>query len=393
MSRPLVTVIGAGITGMTTAYELVSRGYEVEVVDVLDYFAQRCSFANGGQVSVSNSETWTTWDNVVRGLRWMFQKDAPLYVGSHVEWDKTKWLSKFLWNTFKGRHVQDTVKTIRLGLRSQIRYEDVIDREGIKFDRSYCGILHFYRDDKYLDAAKAVRDTYEQNGAEWTVVSRDRVFEIEPNLSKDSTIKGGVFTSTDWTGDVFKYCREMERILKTKYGVTFRYGFSYPIDEADHPVVVCAGVGSPRLARRVGDDLDIYPVKGYSVTVEGNGPSELPWVSLLDDQAKVVTSTLGNRLRVAGTAELAGECYDITRSRIEPLLSWTGQNLPKVDRSLYSQWACLRPMTPDMLPIVRRSRRNKNVYYNTGHGHLGWTLAAATAMDVVDIIDGDTTDD
>ena len=131
-----------------------------------------------------------------------------------------------------------------------------------------------------------------------------------------------------------------------------------------------------------GDRFDIYPVKGYSITIPAEGSyarSVLPKVSLLDDQAKIVTATLGTRFRVAGTAELAGHNRDIRRARIEPLLDWVHTNFPNIDTKNYTSWACLRPMTPNMMPIVQRSRRNPKVWYHTGHGHLGWTLAAGTA--------------
>jgi D-amino-acid dehydrogenase len=135
--------------------------------------------------------------------------------------------------------------------------------------------------------------------------------------------------------------------------------------------------------------LPIYPVKGYSITVNNVDPTHLPRVSLLDDQAKIVTSSLGNRFRVAGTAELTGENYDITRSRVEPLLKWVHTNFPKINTHDYSSWACLRPMTPNMMPIVGPSKKAKNVYYHTGHGHLGWTLSAGTAKLLAQQIKGD----
>ena len=138
----------------------------------------------------------------------------------------------------------------------------------------------------------------------------------------------------------------------------------------------------------MGDRLDIYPVKGYSITIDldDRGREAAPKVSLLDDQAKIVTARLGDRFRVAGTAELAGENYDITRSRIKPLLEWVHDNFPDINTSQYSSWTCLRPMTPDMMPIVRQSSREPKIFYHTGHGHLGWSTGAATARQVADMV-------
>ena len=146
----------------------------------------------------------------------------------------------------------------------------------------------------------------------------------------------------------------------------------------DIPVVICAGTDSRSLAKTIGDDLPIYPVKGYSITIRN--PEVAPWTSMLDDEAKIVTSRLGaDRLRVAGTAELNGYNTDIIQSRIKPLIAWSEKMFPGINTEHVTPWAGLRPMTPNMMPIVKRSKRNKNVYYNTGHGHLGWTLSAYTA--------------
>jgi D-amino-acid dehydrogenase len=144
-------------------------------------------------------------------------------------------------------------------------------------------------------------------------------------------------------------------------------------------------VHSEHFARSIGESLGIYPVKGYSVTIninDGESHAAMPRTSLLDDQAKIVCANLGGRFRVAGTAEFAGENYDIRRDRVEPLLRWVHTNFPYIDASDYSSFACLRPMTPNMMPRVGRSQKKSNVYYNTGHGHLGWTLAPATALNI-----------
>ena len=221
------------------------------------------------------------------------------------------------------------------------------------------------------------------------VTSRVKDGDLDPAIKLDDVV-GAYYTSSDWTGDIHKFCMDLKNILVTRYHVTFIS--EYEVDDLEkfyikYPIVVCAGIGSEKLARSIGETLDIYPIKGYSITINNCDPKKLPKVSLLDDQAKVVTATLGNRFRVAGTAELTGENYDITRSRIEPLLNWVKKNFPDIDCSDYSQWSCLRPMTPDMLPVVRPSVTTGNVYYNTGHGHLGWTLAPATAREIVDIVD------
>ena len=224
--------------------------------------------------------------------------------------------------------------------------------------------------------------------------TKNEIIKIEPTLANAQNIIGGAWTPSDWTGDIHKFCTELKRVLEEKYDVEFAFDvkadglFLEEVFEGFDSLVVSAGVGSTRLANLVGDSLPVYPVKGYSITVNVR-PEDMkyvPKVSLLDDQAKIVTSTLGNRFRVAGTAELAGENYDIRRDRIEPLLRWVNDNFPDIDTSDYTSWACLRPMTPNMMPIVKQSKKNPNVFYHTGHGHLGWTLSPATAQQLTGLI-------
>jgi len=389
-----VAVIGAGITGLMAAYYLARDGHNVHVYEQDRYPAMHTSFANGGQISVSNSEVWTTWANVKKGTKWMFRKDAPLLVRPTFEWSKIKWLSKFLIHTIRGDYESNTVETIRMGLQSRELYKEIMAEELLEFDYSESGILHIYKDEEYFKQAEEAKNIYESNGCQWKILGPRQTARIDRALKHTRGIVGGAWTEDDSVGDIHMFCFELAQILKKKYKVKFT--FDRKIDrideEFDHydKVVVSGGIGSNRIARSIGDELNIYPIKGYSITINNVDPKLLPTVSVLDDQAKIVSSTLGNRLRVAGTAELAGENYDIRRDRIEPLLKWVHENFPKIDTRDYTSWACLRPMTPNMMPIVRQSEKNNKVFYHTGHGHLGWTVSPATAVKLVDMI-GKTT--
>jgi D-amino-acid dehydrogenase len=382
-----IAVIGAGITGVTTAYYLVQAGYRVTVYDQEPYPAMRTSFANGGQVSVSNSEVWNTWSNVGNGIRWLFQKNAPLLIRLTPSWSKIRWLAQFMWHTVRGVYHTNTAATIRMGLESQRLYQQLMAAESLEFDQTASGILHFYKNPVYLAAAESAQSIYNQNGCEWRMLTPAQFQSLDPALSNIKVI-GAAWTSTDWTGDIHKFCQQLTTVLQQKYNVEFCFDYAFDLAQphAHDAVVVSAGVGSVALARQAGDHLPIYPVKGYSITINNVDPKHLPAVSLLDDQAKIVTSTLGCRFRVAGTAELAGENYDIHHDRIKPLLTWVRNNFPQINTSDYSSWACLRPMTPNMMPIVKQSDNNTKVYYNTGHGHLGWTLAPYTAAEIAKII-------
>lgn len=388
-----VAVIGAGITGITTAYYLAKKGYSVTVYEQERYPAMKTSYANGGQISVSNSEVWTTWSNVKKGIKWVFTKDAPLLIRPRLDYKMFKWMFKFLYHTIIGSYKNNTAKTVKMGLESRELYEQIRQDEGIYFDASKCGILHFYKDETYWDNAQKVTELYNQNGLDREEVNPAYLSVVDPALSDIKGVVGATITGSDWTGDIHRFCYEMKQVLETKYDVDFKFNSTVTkkyglkaLAELFDAVVVCAGVGSVELAKQVGDTLDIYPVKGYSITINNVDPKYLPKVSLLDDQAKIVTASLGNRFRVAGTAELAGENYDIRHDRVKPLLDWVHTNFPKINTHDYTSWACLRPMTPNMMPITKRSDKNSKVFYNTGHGHLGWTLGAVTAKQIAELV-------
>ncbi len=386
-----VTVIGAGITGLLAAYYLAKNGYNVSVFEQEKYPAMRTSYANGGQISVSNSEVWTTWSNVYKGIKWMFTKDAPLLIRPQPDLNQWHWILSFLKNTILNEYGRNTIDTIVLGMSSRKLYDQLIKEENLLFDQSYCGILHFYKDLHYYQNACIVKEMYNAYKCEWDLLENEsKVKQIDFALKDIKGIVGGAWTPGDWTGDIHKFCVELYKTLENKYGVKFYFNQKIKIielvKEYDY-IVVSSGIGSNELAKEVGDRLNIYPVKGYSITINNVDTNLLPAVSLLDDQAKIVTSTLGNRFRVAGTAEITGENYDIRRDRIEPLLRWVETNFPSVSTKDYSSWACLRPMTPNMMPIVRQSKKNPKVFYHTGHGHLGWTLSPATAVKLKNLIE------
>jgi D-amino-acid dehydrogenase len=389
-----IAIVGAGITGLISAYYLAKAGNKVTVFDEQRHPAMKCSYANGGQISVSNSEVWTTWSNVVKGAKWLFKKDAPLLIRPDLNWDKIVWLTKFLYHTAKNDYERNTIETIKLGLESRELYKQIIQEEQLNFDHSPCGILHIYKNQKYFDAAKKAQKIYENNGCEWRILNSDEVHALDHSLHLVKDIVGGVYTQDDSTGDIHKFCIELEKVLREKYQVHFQYNYKIEeftdIENYDYfdKLVLSNGVGALKLSKILGEKILVYPVKGYSITIDINEDNKkyAPFVSLLDDQAKIVTSRLNNRLRIAGTAEITNENYDVRYDRIKPLLNWCNSNFPELDTANYSVWACLRPMTPNMMPIVRKSRARDMVYYHTGHGHLGWTVSPATAKQLAEMI-------
>ena len=382
------TVIGGGISGITTAYYLAKAEYKVTVVEKERYTGMVTSFANGSQLSASNAETWNSWSNVSKGLKWLFDETAPLRISAKPELAKIGWMARFLANI--PNREKNTIETCRMALKAHDYYRAIADEEGVEFDRVEKGILHIYRKEKDLQHARQVNQLYKQAGLDRREVTAQEMYAIEPALQQSETaFVGGFYNEQDFTGDIHLFCRNLSKVLRHKYDVDFLKlpATIYDIDlwSDQGPIVICAGVESPVLAKAVGDKLPIYPVKGYSITLQD--PVKAPWVSLLDDETKIVSARLGeNRFRAAGTAEFAGKNYDIKHARIQPLLDWTRRLFPEINTEYVTPWTGLRPMTPSMMPIVCQSKKNRNVFYNTGHGHLGWTLSAYTAVQTRDMI-------
>jgi len=402
-----VAVIGAGIAGTTTAYALLKKGYRVTIIDSRRYPAMATSYANGGQLSASNAETWNTPKNVMNGMKWMFKPDAPLLFNPSPEIQKYKWMMGFLWATLKGEHKKNTLETIDMAKKAREIYFKIADEEGIEFELLKKGILRFYDSEKEFKLDQAKTSWLDQEGMEWDTLTTEEVKELEPAFKNNANyekIVGGIYTKSDASGDIHKFCTNLEKVLVDKYSANLQLDTTVEyisrqrdelvltmrkenevMNEAFNNVIICAGVGTQGFADRLGDKMNIYPVKGYSVTIDLKddiSKSCAPSVSLIDQPVKIVASRLGDRFRVAGTAELAGINTDIRQNRIRPLLDWVEKYFPNVSTETYTPWAGLRPMTPNMMPITSESKM-KGVFYHAGHGHLGWTLSAETANQVV----------
>lgn len=407
---PHIIVIGAGITGVTSAYELSQLGYQVTVLDRHLYPAMETSFANGGQLSACNAEVWNQKSTILKGIKWMSQKSAPLLLNPSFSLHKYSWLFEFMANI--PHYEANTHETVRLALLARKRLFEIADEEKIDFNLEKRGILHFYHNKYDYDVAIKVNDMLCKAGLERHGVTNQEIKEIEPTLKGD--YYGGFYCPDDATGDIHRFTTGLAKVTE-RNGVKYLFGTNV-IDVKHHAdrveviysksdenmkdedlesislnadaVLVCGGVGSYQLADMLGDRVNIYPVKGYSITVNLNDAKSVenaPWVSLLDESAKIVTSRLGeDRFRIAGTAEYNGYNRDIRADRIQPLVDWVNRNFD-VSTEHAVPWSGLRPMMPNMMPVVREGKRER-VFYNTGHGHLGWTLSAVTAAMVSQII-------
>ena len=401
-------VIGGGITGVTTAYALARRGFSVTLIERHRYAAMETSYANGGQLSASNAEVWNHTSTVLKGLKWMLRSDAPLLVNPKPGWHKLSWFAQFIANI--PHYERHTVETARLAIEAREHLFSWAREEGIDFDLKTQGILHIYRNKSGFDHAARVTGLLARGGLERHAVTPQEMRTIEPALAGD--YYGGFYTPSDCTGDIHKFTVGLAAAAE-RLGVRVLYGCEVQQLKSDgqrasvslmrdgrleqldvDALVVCAGVRSRAMAAQLGDRINVYPVKGYSITV--NLPDALsqtaaPNVSLLDDETKLVSSRLGlDRFRVAGTAEFNGFNFDIRADRVRPLVEWVNRCFPGVSTRQVVPWAGLRPMMPDLLPRVGQGRRS-NVFYNTGHGHLGWTLSAVTADMLAEVVRGRST--
>lgn len=398
-----IAIIGGGITGVTTAYALAKRGFAVTLFERHRYAAMETSFANGGQLSASNAEVWNNGATIFKGLKWMLKNDAPLLVNPAPTWHKLSWFAEFI--AAMPHYERNTIETARLAVAAREHLFAWAAEEGIDFDHKREGILHIYRDKKGFDHAGKVSSMLAKGGLPRRAVTPAEMKAIEPTLA--GTYYGGYFTESDSTGDIHKFTHGLS-LAAARLGVHTLYeqdvshvstngqqavitvgeGAAQTVHTFDG-VVVCAGVASRHFAAQLGDRVNIYPVKGYSITVnlrDEASQAGAPNVSLLDDETKLVTSRLGvDRFRVAGTAEFNGIDRDIRDDRIQPLIKWVAQCFPNINTRSVVPWAGLRPMMPNMMPRVGKGVA-PNVFYNTGHGHLGWTLSAITADMVGNVV-------
>ena len=392
VSKKSVAIVGAGIAGLTTAYFLAKKDYKITVFDP-EGIATQCSYANGGQLSVCNAETWNTYSNLIKGIKWMSRNDAPLAFRNDIwSWDKFRWVVGFVGATITNSYDYNTRKTIEWSLRSRRLYKKLIKELNIDFHQKDCGILHIYKNEKSWYKAQKTLERFKDTG--WgRVVKKGNLLKYK---IKTKEIVGATFTKGDSVGDIHTFCKELSNYLYNNYDYRIHVNkivankeIKYLCGKRDHAktidelkeqfdeVVICAGAYTPFILPH----LNIYPIKGYSVTYHEE--HDMPTTSILDDDAKIVASPFSNNaFRVAGTAELAGWNHDIRMDRIKPLRRWVRKNTFVKD-SRPENWACLRPMTPNMMPIVTKT---KGVWVNSGAGHLGWTMGMALAEKVTNDI-------
>ena len=399
-----VLVLGAGVIGVTTAWFLNKSGHDVTVLERRDAPGVETSFANGGQISVSHAEPWANPSAPLKLLKWLAREDAPLLFRLRPDLRQWLWGLSFLRQCTPARTRHNIRQLVTLGLYSRATLQALRAETGIEYDHLSRGILHFYTSQAELDAAIGPASVMREHGCDIEMLSPQQCIAIEPALAHARGIlKGGSMTASDESGDAHKFTQSLAR-LAARRGVKFLHGRNIVglarkgdriagvrLDdetlEAD-AYVVSLGAYSPLLTRKVGIELNIYPAKGYSATVPVADAARAYSVSLTDDEYKLVFSRLGDRLRIAGTAELNGYDTGLNEVRCRALLRRTEALFPGAGDAGRAQfWTGLRPATPSNVPYIGGTRY-PNLYLNTGHGTLGWTHACGSGRALAELISG-----
>lgn len=408
-----VIVLGSGIIGTASAWFLNKAGHDVTVIERQPGVALETSFANGCQISVSHAEPWANPSAPVKILKWLGKEDAPMLYRFRPEWLQWKWGMHFLRECTPSRTAANIRQIVAIAEYSRQTLQAVRAETGIEYDHLTRGILHFYTDRREFDHALSAARLMREFGCPRQSIGPDEVVRIEPALSSiRDKIVGGDFTATDESGDVYKFTTSLAR-LAAQAGVDFRFNHAatrlltegtgsaaavsgVEVIDADgrHQIlradafVMAMGSFSVQLLKPLGIDLIIYPGKGYSATYTVLDPKAAPSVSLTDDGHKLVLSRLGDRLRVAGTCELNGYTRDLNITRCEAITRRTRELFPDAcdyDNPMY--WAGLRPVTPSNVPYIGKTKFS-NLFLNTGHGTLGWTMGCGSGRAIADIMSG-----
>jgi D-amino-acid dehydrogenase len=398
-----VLVLGAGVSGVSSAWYLAKSGHEVTVIDRHNAAGEETSFANGGQISVSHAQPWANPHLPAKLLRWLGREDAPLLFRLRADLAQWRWGLAFLRECTAARYEQNTRQLVTLGLYSRANLQALRSETGIQYDQLARGILHFYTDERELDAAAQSARVMRELGCDVEMVDARRCVEIEPAL-REVRLAGGSYSATDESGDAHKFTRALAALAEGR-GVQFRSGRVARIEAQGERIsgvrlegasdlmradayLICLGSYSPLHLRPLGIRLAIYPLKGYSVTLPLADAERAYTVSLTDDQHKLVFSRLGERLRIAGTAELNGYNTELNEVRCRAILRRTLELFPGAgDPERVQYWTGLRPATPSNLPYIGVTRY-PNLYLNTGHGTLGWTHACGSGRAIADIVSG-----
>lgn len=402
-----VIVLGAGVIGVSSAYFLARQGHQVTVLDKHPASALGCSEGNGGQLSYSHIETWAAKASLASMLKAAFLPNSFLSLSDLTNKDFWKWFFEFYKNSAPKRAQENSRRLFRLSSYSKEVLEEIIKAEtDLKFDYQNNGILHFFREPKKLEQAIKEAEFCKSLGAKVQILDAEECVKKEPTLVKifdEKKLAGGIFYEMDASGNCMLFTRALEKICQEKYGVVFEYGAEIKniftnykkitgINSSKgvftaNKYVYALGAAGTRLLHGVKIESKIYPLKGYSLSIAASEQFIAPHLALTDAQNKIVYSRLGNVFRAAGTVEICGFRVNKNKHHIAFL-----QN---VIRSTFSdfgnanevvEWSGFRPFRPNSIPLICEVKKYGNLYLNTGHGSLGWTLSAGSAKILADLV-------
>ena len=402
-----IIVLGAGVVGVTGAWYLAEAGHEVTVVERRREAGMETSFANGGQISAGHAEPWARPAVLPKILRWLGREEAPLLFRPRADLAQWDWSLRFALECLPGAFERNCKALAGLAGYSRDCLRELRSATGLQYDQLARGILHFASTASDFDAMARHAEAMRALGVQRSVKSAADCVALEPALAQsEQPVVGGVYTPDDESGDAHRFTRELARLAAAR-GVTFRFGMAVEaLEGAGEKIValrthdgermnadayvISIGSYSPLLLKPLGIRVPVYPLKGYSVTL-ALGPDEAaaaPSVSLTDEAHKIVISRLGQRLRAAGTAELTGYDTSVNEVRCEAIVRRLRQLFPRLRSApAVDKWAGLRPATPNNVPLIGRTRL-QNLYLNTGHGTLGWTLACGSGRALADLVSG-----
>jgi D-amino-acid dehydrogenase len=400
-----VIVLGAGIVGVTSAYQLAKAGHEVTVVDRQPGPALETSFANAGEVSFGYCSPWAAPGIPMKAMKWLFMQHAPLILRPKVDMAMLSWMAQMLRNCTSARYALNKSRMLRLADYSRVSLAALREETGIAYDERMQGTLQLFRSEAQLDASAKDVKALAADGIPYEVLDPEGCIRVEPALVLErEKIVGGLLTPKDETGDCFKFAGALAEKAKA-LGVVFNYGSiirSLDVEGgrvtgvvtahgriAADAVVVALGSFSPLLVRPHGIRLPVYPVKGYSLTIPITDASRAPESTVMDETYKIAITRLGDRIRVGGMAEISGYTNDLGEPRRLTLQHSVTDLFPGGDVSKASFWSGLRPMTPDGTPVIGATKV-AGLFLNTGHGTLGWTMSSGSARLIADLVSGRT---
>ncbi|WP_170327506.1 D-amino acid dehydrogenase [Ruegeria arenilitoris] len=397
-----VIVLGAGVIGITTAYYLAKHGVDITVIDRQREAGLETSFANAGELSYGMSSPWAAPGIPKKAVKWLLMRHRPLTIWPLLSPAMWSWGLQMLRNCNEEAYRINKSRMVRISSYSRDALAGLLKDVPIDFDQRNLGTLQLFRTEKQLDASKVDQDVLREFASPFEVLDRDACIAAEPGLANVAEkFVGGLQLTSDRTGDCRKFTAALA-VETQKMGVKFRYnetikGFETRNDQISSVLtendsfegdrfVCCLGPYSTVLLKQLGIHLPIYPVKGYSITLPVIDPAAAPQSTIMDETYKVALTRLGDRIRVAGQAEIIGfnkklgkHATDAVRYVVNDLFPDGG------DQTKIENWTGLRPMTPDGTPVLGRTNL-KNLYLNTGHGTLGWTMACGSSRAVADLV-------